>query len=93
MKNKWQLVYMYALAAILVLGFVSIVFALIFHLVPDGNNNLVYLTLGLLGSYSGQVINYLYGSSKGSADKTDMLYNSTPIQPVINKIEEVAKQA
>ena len=79
MKN-WQLVFQYALAAIIVLGFM-ILLAYIVHTNCLNINNTGSVLTTLLGSFATMtvtVVSYFFGSSKGSADKNEMLYNSTP---------------
>ena len=62
-------IYMYALGAIVVIGFFGVV---IFKLLQGLD---VQLKVGaLLGSF-GTVVGYFYGSSKSSADKTKLLIN------------------
>jgi hypothetical protein len=64
---------MYVLGALIVLGFMALLGILIFVGVPDVNMELLYLAVGALIGYSGNVIQYFFGSSKGSSDKTKML--------------------
>ncbi len=80
-NKKWQLVFLYALSALVILCFVSIIFAMIFHLVPESNSSLLNVLLGSFATMTVQIVNYFFGSSKGSSDKTEMLYNSTPNAP------------
>lgn len=97
MNNKtWQSIFTYCLSALMVISFVTIIICLIFHLAPSSNNDLLYLLAGALGTMTGTIINYHYGSSKGSSDKNDMLFNSTPVSGLVDKgkqlIEEVKKE-
>jgi len=41
----------------------------------------INLVIGALLGAFGTVVGYFYGSSKGSADKNEMVYKSTPNQP------------
>ena len=67
MKSETKELLMYILGGVIVVGFFSVVgIKLYFHY--D-----VQLEIGaLIGSFA-SVVSYFYGSSKGSADKTDML--------------------
>ena len=84
MKNNnplWKQVFIYSLAALVILGFIGVMVILIFHLAPASNDTLLNVLAGAFTTMTIQIVNYFYGSSKSSADKTDMLYNSTPIIP------------
>lgn len=91
MKTNWKEVFIYILAALIIICFMSIVMALIFHLVPESNNSTLQILVGVFGTMTVQVGNYFYGSSKGSSDKTAMLYNSTPVQQIVSKAEDAVK--
>lgn len=61
---------MYALGALVALGFFTITFYLIYSGKYD---DAVMLIIGaLIGAFS-TVVGYFFGSSKGSADKTELL--------------------
>lgn len=70
---KAKEIYMYILGAIIVIGFFAV---LIYKLYKDKDANLEIG--GLITGFS-LVLGYFFGSSKGSADKNEMLHNSTPI--------------
>ena len=80
MKN-WQIIFQYALAAIIILGFMSLLAIFIIKPTNDPNptNTVITTLLGSFATMTVTVVSYFFGSSKGSADKNDMLYNSTPI--------------
>ena len=61
------------LGALIVLGFFTLLGLLIFQEIPATNNELLYLAVGALISGFATVVGYFYGSSAGSAQKTDML--------------------
>lgn len=67
---KTREVFFYVLGTIVVLGFFSLVSFLIFR---DTNREAVNLCIGALLSAFGTVVGYFYGSSKGSAEKNEML--------------------
>ena len=71
--EKYKEIFMYALAALLFLGFFSILGALIFVEIPGRNEALLNVLLGVLGTCFVMTISYFFGSSKGSADKNLMM--------------------
>ncbi|MCW3126585.1 MAG: hypothetical protein JWO03_2243 [Bacteroidetes bacterium] len=65
--------YMYVLGAFVVGMAVASVLMLITHAVPEGNHDIVVMALGQLLGFAGLVVGYFYGSSKSSADKTELI--------------------
>jgi hypothetical protein len=65
--------FMYYLAAAIVLGFFAVIAGLYFKAIPDSSRDVAYLLLGALTGEFGKVVNYFFGSSKGSSDKTTLL--------------------
>lgn len=67
---KAKEIYMYALGALVALGF----FGITIFLISTGKyNDAVMLIIGaLIGAFT-TVVGYFFGSSKGSADKTELL--------------------
>jgi hypothetical protein len=45
---------------------------------PSGSETILNMLLGTLAAMATAVVSYWVGSSAGSAQKTDMLYRSTP---------------
>ena len=72
MKNAKEL-YMYVLGAIIVIGFFICLYFLIEVEMPKANENMLYMVIGALEAKFSDVVSYFYGSSKGSADKTEHL--------------------
>jgi hypothetical protein len=70
---KTKEIYMYALGALVVAGFFFILFVIFKNILPDSNKEIAYLVIGALVAKFGDVVNYFYGSSKGSADKTEII--------------------
>ena len=66
-------IYTYLLGAILIAGFMILLAILVFEGIPEQNSELLYLAVGALIGMAGSVVNYFYGSSKGSKDKTDIM--------------------
>ena len=63
----------YILGGLLTLGFFLVLALLIFQGIPELNSDVIYLLIGGLITGFTTVINYFYGSSIGSADKTEIL--------------------
>jgi drug/metabolite transporter (DMT)-like permease len=74
-KKLWQQIFMYALGALNFIGVFAITGLLIFNAIPESNKDVLLVLLGVLASSFTAVISYFYGSSKGSADKTDIMAN------------------
>jgi len=64
---------LYVLAWLVVGGFFISIGVLIFQKLPDDSTGVVYLLFGALIAGFTQVMNYFFGSSKGSSDKTKLL--------------------
>lgn len=52
-----------------------------FKEVPPSNKEIVYTSLGVFITAFVSSIGWWFNSSKSSAEKTDMIHNSTPIKP------------
>jgi len=70
---KQKEIYMYALGALVVVGFYFILFIMFSKVLPTENKEIGLLVIGALVAKFGDVVNYFFGSSKGSSDKTEML--------------------
>jgi CDP-diglyceride synthetase len=66
-------IYMYALGALIVVGFFFILWIVFVRSMPGPNKDLGLLVIGALVSKFGDVVGYFFGSSKGSADKNEMM--------------------
>lgn len=73
MNSTVKDVYMYILGAIVVLALVAISTLLIFHAVPVESKDALNIALGALIAAALAVVQYFFGSSKGSSDKTALL--------------------
>ena len=71
MKTKDLL--MYVLGGLITLGFFALLALLIFNPAPIENKDLLNITIGSLLTAFATVVSYFYGSSKGSADKNELL--------------------
>jgi len=63
-------IFMYALGALIVIGFFAIVVMLIMR--PELKDSLNLVIGALIGAF-GTVVGYFYGSSKGSAEKNEII--------------------
>jgi hypothetical protein len=64
---------MYVLGWTVVGGFFGLCFALMRTQLPMGSNEVVFMLFGALSAGFSTVLGYFFGSSRGSADKNDML--------------------
>lgn len=66
-----------------IVGVIVVLFAILcvcllfFVVIPKTNNEILFMALGVVLAKFGSVVDYLFGSSKGSTDKTDLLINQT----------------
>jgi len=68
--------FMYGLASLIVIGFFTLTGLLMFHVIPSGSNEVVFLLFGGLIAGFERVCSYFFGSSKSSRDKTNLLVNN-----------------
>jgi len=64
---------LYVLAWVIVTGFFALTGTLIFHAIPLGQNEVVFMLFGGLVSGFSTVLGYFFGSSRGSAIKSQLL--------------------
>jgi len=67
-------IFQYALGTVIVIGFFGVLIAFI---IKGGYPGMVELIIGALIAAFGTVVGYFYGSSKGSAEKNDLINKST----------------
>lgn len=78
---KKQEIAMYILGGFIVAGFFALLGMLIYNPAPSENSNLLNIVIGaLIGAFM-TVVGYYYGSSKGSADKNDLIRKNTDPEP------------
>lgn len=64
---------MYILGLALIVGFFWLLTSLVYQAIPEGNKDILNIAVGALIGMAMAVVNYFFGSSKGSADKNEML--------------------
>jgi hypothetical protein len=80
MKESGKTIYMYALAALFVIGYFCLIGFILVRVIPTENKDIALMLFGTLTAAVASIISYFYGSSKSSADKNEMLYKSTPTE-------------
>jgi len=76
-KREWN---QYILAWVIVIGFFLLCYFLMKAPLPQGSNEVVFMLFGALAAAFGAIVQYFFGSSKGSAEKTELLAKSEPIK-------------
>jgi len=72
-RKRINFLAMLILAAIVVIGFFALLYFFVFIGIPVQNEALLNIAVGaLIGSFT-SVIGYFFGSSAGSANKTDIM--------------------
>jgi len=66
-------IFLYILASIIIVGFFSVLTLLVLRKEPINNQQILSLIIGALLSSFGAVVQYFFGSSKSSSDKTNLL--------------------
>lgn len=64
---------MYVLAGIIVIGFFVILAMMFLTEIPQQNKDILNVIIGALATCFIAIVNYFFGSSKSSSDKTDLL--------------------
>jgi len=73
---NWKDVFMMVLAVMIVLGVLATTIILMKWQVPTDNNEPLFMILGALIASFSAVVQYFFGSSKGSSEKTELLKNN-----------------
>jgi hypothetical protein len=71
---------LYILSWVIVIGFFAVVALLLFVTIPAGATNVLYTLLGTLAAGFMLVLQFFYGTNRSSDAKTDMIFNSVPIE-------------
>ena len=75
MKPIWKEVFQYTLAIVIIAGILILVGILVRTEIPNENKDLLNILIGGFIAAFTSVIQYFFGSSKGSADKNDFIKN------------------
>lgn len=73
MKTLWQQIFQYTLAALVAVGLYWLSYLLIMKAAPESNKDALLILLGVVAGAFTQVVSYFFGSSKGSAEKNELL--------------------
>jgi amino acid transporter len=73
MENRTKEIFMYSLAALIVICIVLFIILLVFMPLPEVNSHMLDIALGALLAAFSTVVGYFFGSSKGSSEKTQIL--------------------
>ena len=65
------------LGALIILGFFGVLGAMLAHVLPEGRETEFSIMLGALATMTAAVVNYFFGSSAGSREKTRLI---APVQ-------------
>ena len=68
------------LTMILISGFMAVMASLFFHEIPPGNRETFVYMAGQLSGFAGASIVYFYGTTHGSARKTEILAKAEPVK-------------
>ena len=61
------------LAGVITIGFFAVFYFVFTNVLPEGNSQAIFILVGALTAGLTQVLNYYFGSSKGSSDKTKQI--------------------
>ena len=75
MKELWKQIFQYVLAALVAVGLYWVTYLLIMKAAPEANKDALLIVLGVMAAAFSNVVGYFFGSSKGSAEKNDLLKN------------------
>jgi multidrug transporter EmrE-like cation transporter len=73
-------IFQYCLAVVIVLVFFGVIWLLFSHSIPEENKDVTYLVTGAMVSVFTSVVNYFFSSTKGSAEKTEIIAKLPPLQ-------------
>ena len=65
--------YMYLLGAVIIVCAFFLGYLLATNEIPAGNKDVVMVSVGVILGWGSMVVSYFYGSSKSSADKTEIM--------------------
>jgi len=86
MNTKSKDTFQYALAAVVVILFFIVVYLMLYCTIPVANQGPLNIIVGGLITGFATVLNYFFGSSKGSQAKDDIIANSTPNGDLVKQL-------
>jgi hypothetical protein len=75
---KAKEIYMYALAAIFVIGYFILIGLILTMVIPEQNKDIALMLFGTLTAGVSLILGYFFGSSRGSEEKNKLLLQSKP---------------
>ena len=75
-------IFQYSLAVVIIVGYYIVLWKFMTSVVPTENSGSLNILVGGLGTMVGMVVGYFFATSKSSAEKTAIIANSTPNNPV-----------
>lgn len=69
-------IYMYALAAIFVIGYFILIGLILTMVIPEQNKDIALMLFGTLTAGVSLILGYFFGSSRGSEEKNKLLLQS-----------------
>jgi drug/metabolite transporter (DMT)-like permease len=66
-------VFKYIIGGLVIIGFFTLLIILVFRPIPETNSDLLYLVVGALVGSFGTIVTYNFGSSAGSAEKSNTI--------------------
>ena len=75
---KAKEIYMYALAALFVIGYFILIGLILTMVIPEQNKDIALMLFGTLTAGVSLILGYFFGSSRGSEEKNKLLLQSKP---------------
>lgn len=66
----------YVFAGIVMLLLIAIIILLLFYDIPEANKDVLNIGMGVVLGWGSTIVAYFFGSSKGSADKNELINGS-----------------
>ena len=73
---KAKEIYMYALAALFVIGYFILIGLILTMVIPEQNKDIALMLFGTLTAGVSLILGYFFGSSRGSEEKNKLLLQS-----------------
>lgn len=72
----WKQIFQYVLGALIAIGLFWVTYLLVNIATPASNKDALLILVGVIAGQFANVVGYFFGSSKGSADKNDLISGS-----------------